>query len=111
MVDGYVIAGVVLAIFAIREVTFLYREKAWNTYRDQLSKEHRVKEAMLLNRLFTESTHEYAVLNDQTAKIEDTILSPAAAKVNDKPLETVDDLLEKAGLGDGGYSGDGVSVV
>ena len=111
MTENYVIACVVIAIFAIRELTFLYREKTWNAYRDQLSKEHRVKEAMMLNRLFTESAHEYAVLNDQTAKIEDTILNPMAARVSDDPTETVNDLLEKAGLGDNGYSNGGVSVV
>jgi len=111
MVETYVIASVVLAIFAIRELTFLYREKTWNAYRDQISKEHRVKEAMLLNRLFTESSHEYAILNDQTAQIEDTILSPAAATVKDNPAKTIDDLLEKVDLNDGGYSQSGVSVV
>jgi len=111
MVENYMIASVVLAIFAIREIIFLYRESTWNAYRDQLQKEHRMKETMLLNRLFSASSHEYAILNDQAAAIEATVLRPEAAKVKDEPRKTVDDLLEKNGLGLDGYSDGGVSVV
>lgn len=110
MVENYVIAGVVVAIFVVRELTFWYRERTWNLERESLRKEFRLKEDKLWNRIFSENNYNYAVLNDQSAKMEN-----AAFGQEKKPIEhnqkLVDNLLEKAGLRSDGFSKDGVDVV
>lgn len=107
MVENYVIAYVVLAIFAIKEIIFLYRERAWDSHRDALIKNHRNRETDLLNRIMAGNAPEtFMMLNGQDTQIENS----KAATCTDNPQKTVDDLLDAAGLGADGYSEDGVSV-
>jgi hypothetical protein len=106
MVENYVIAGMVLAIFAVREITFLYREKTWGTHRDNLIKIFRNRETDLLNRLMADNAQDFLILNGQDAQIEQT-----RARATDEPTKVVEDLLEQTGMGHDGFSTDGVSVI
>ena len=106
MVENYVIAGMALAIFAVREITFMFQEKRWNTHRDNLVKIFRNRETDLLNRLMADSPQDFLILNGQDAQIE-----KSRVQVKDEPSKVVEDLLESTGMGHDGFSNDGVSVV
>jgi len=106
MVDIIVIACVAAAIYVMQAGLSLYRENQHIKHRDELIKAHRMRETELLNRLMATSIQEYAMLNRQAAEIEtETFTRPIVDE------DKIQDYLEQAGLGSGGYSPSGVAVV
>ena len=109
MVETLAIAGMITVIFAIRELTSIYRERTWNAYRDELVKAHRVKETEMLNRLMSTSLQDYMALNAQAVEAERESFPTTRSKAQDTPSDVIDDLYSNA-LGNG-FSKDGVAVV
>jgi len=109
MVEGNIaIACAAVVVYVASIIVGWYREDKNIKFRDDLIKQHRIRETELLNRLMARTTEEYAMLNNQAAAIEEKIFTEDRATVKEKNIQ---EYLEKAGMDPDGFSEGGVAVV